>query len=430
MFARNPISGSHPQGNLRVRQGRDLWFGEAPDATKIAPCPVGSVGLMGADYSDLCFDPIIAEGDAVVLGQTLCTDRHQPSITLVAPCAGRVESITRGARRRLKTLVITPEGSDTATFDVPSDPSDSAALRDVLLKSGAWVSFRTRPFGRVPHAEATPAAIFITATDTRPLAADPRAVLSDLSEQFQRGVTAIHDLTQGPIFLCQPEGPALVPAMDRLRIVQVSGPHPAGLAGTQTHHLFPVSEIRTVWEINAQDVAAIGHLLMTGTVMGTRVVSVAGTGVTQPQLLRAPLGAAISDLTRGRLAAPGVRALTGSPLDGRDLPYLARRDVQVSAVLPTPSRAGVFGWFERVTATKDGATLPMEAFERSFPFDLLPAPLMRALASGDVESAQRLGCLELLEEDMALLTEICPSGCDYGVLLRQTLDVLAEDLSA
>ena len=139
MFARNPISGSHPQGNLRVRQGRDLWFGEAPDATKIAPCPVGSVGLMGADYSDLCFDPIIAEGDAVALGQTLCTDRHQPSITLVAPCAGRVESITRGARRRLKTLVITPEGERLRFAECLLEPFGEFVLSHVRPPLLRWL---------------------------------------------------------------------------------------------------------------------------------------------------------------------------------------------------------------------------------------------------------------------------------------------------
>ena len=74
-----------------------------------------------------------------------------------------------------------------------------------------------------------------------------------------------------------------------------------------------------------------------------------------------------------------------------------------------------------------GATLPMEAFERAFPFDILPTPLMRALAIGDVETAERLGCLELVEEDMAVLTQLCTSGCDYGHLLRHSLNLLLSE---
>ncbi|AML52113.1 hypothetical protein [Falsihalocynthiibacter arcticus] len=75
----------------------------------------------------------------------------------------------------------------------------------------------------------------------------------------------------------------------------------------------------------------------------------------------------------------------------------------------------------------NSATLPLEAFEHVFPFDLLPVPLMRALAVGDVETAERLGCLELLEEDLALLTWLCPSVNDYGTLLRHSLNTLAKE---
>ncbi len=432
MRARNPVTGSHPQGSsatqlsLRVRQGRELWFGDPPDSTKIEPCHAGSVGLMGADYPERYFDPVVTVGDAVALGQRLCTDRHEPAVGLVAPCAGRVTQVVRGARRRLETLVIAPEGDGALTFAVPSAPGDSAALRALLLESGAWVGFRARPFGRVPNLDSMPDAIFVTATDTRPLAIDPHAVLAPMSEQFQRGCTVLRDLTEGTVVLCQQEGPALMPSMDRLTIAHISGPHPAGLAGTQCHHLFPVSETRVVWEIGYQDVVALGHLLITGTIMGSRVLSLAGTGVKHPQAIQAPLGAAISDLTQGRLSAPEVKAGTGSPLDMRALPYVGRRDLQVSAMVPAALSHSVWGnWLDRLSGAKDGVMLPLEAFERAFPFDLLPAPLMRALAIGDTESAYRLGCLELLEEDMALLSAICPSGCDYGALLRRTLDVLA-----
>ncbi|MBK8439867.1 MAG: hypothetical protein IPL38_10360 [Rhodobacter sp.] len=55
---------------------------------------------------------------------------------------------------------------------------------------------------------------------------------------------------------------------------------------------------------------------------------------------------------------------------------------------------------------------------------------MRALAVGDVETAERLGCLELLEDDLALLSHLCPSGSDYGMLLRRTLDILAQEQAA
>jgi len=61
-------------------------------------------------------------------------------------------------------------------------------------------------------------------------------------------------------------------------------------------------------------------------------------------------------------------------------------------------------------------------FERVVPFDILPTFLLRALAAGDYEQAERLGCLELAEEDVALCTFVDPGKIDYGPLLRSNLD--------
>ena len=52
---------------------------------------------------------------------------------------------------------------------------------------------------------------------------------------------------------------------------------------------------------------------------------------------------------------------------------------------------------------------------------------MRALSVGDVDAAERLGCRELIEEDVAALSRLCTSGADYGRLLREVLDQLAVD---
>jgi len=53
--------------------------------------------------------------------------------------------------------------------------------------------------------------------------------------------------------------------------------------------------------------------------------------------------------------------------------------------------------------------------------DILAVPLLRALLVGDTESAQKLGCLELDEEDLSLCTFLCPSKYEYGPVLRENL---------
>lgn len=402
-----------------------------------APQHVQTVAMMGDDYPGVTFDLRIAKGDSVVAGQVLCVDRHRSDICFVAPVAGRVTRIKLGARRRLEMLEIELEGDAALAFDVDRAKRNDTALRDVLLASGAWTSFRTRPFGLVPDPDATAAAIFVAVTDTNPMAADPVAVVVPALPQFGQGLDALLRLTMGTVFVCQPAGPPMVAIRDRVKIAHFSGPHPAGLVGTHIHHLLPASRQRAVWQIGYQDVIAIGHLLETGQIMASRTVSLAGAGLAEPALVNVPLGAKLADLVKERVQAQSkdkLALLSGSVLLGREGAFLRRHDLQATAVNLNVGMTGTRPFWHRLMdafpCARDTALIPMEAFERAFPFDLLPVPLMRALAVGDIDTAERLGCLELLEDDLALLSWICPSGSDYGALLRDVLTTIAQEVSA
>ena len=71
--------------------------------------------------------------------------------------------------------------------------------------------------------------------------------------------------------------------------------------------------------------------------------------------------------------------------------------------------------------------MPIGLYERVFPMDIVPSFLLRALAMGDLEHAQALGVLELDEEDVALLSFVCPSKSDYGILLRDLLTTIEKE---
>ncbi|HQU62921.1 MAG TPA: NADH:ubiquinone reductase (Na(+)-transporting) subunit A, partial [Nitrosomonas sp.] len=55
------------------------------------------------------------------------------------------------------------------------------------------------------------------------------------------------------------------------------------------------------------------------------------------------------------------------------------------------------------------------------PLDILPTQLLRSLLVGDTDMAQKLGCLELDEEDIALCSFVCVGKHDYGTILRENL---------
>ena len=422
---------------FRLRKGKTINLGPSPGNTQVIARTVRNVGVMARDYPGVIFDLRVSEGDQVRRGQLLCVDRNRPEIAFVASVSGRVHQIRRGARRRIETIVVNVEDDEGIRFGVNAAAQNDGALRDLLLKSGAWLGFRTRPFGRIPDPADRPSAIFITATDSNPLAPDAAHVLRPLMDSFRRGAQALSRLTDGPVFVCQAPGSSLIDSSKTLRVVRFSGPHPSGLPGTHIHHLWPVSNQRSVWQIGYQDVAAIGTLLASEQVATTRTVSVAGPGVRSPALVCAPLGAELADLLR-RLRTEGdasaQRLISGSILTGSEARFLGRHDLGVTVLNrnapPVQTRSALWQMLDRLPFAAPRATQPSEAFERLFPFDLLPVPLMRALAVGDIETVERLGGLELLEEDLALLSWRCPSGTDYGQLLREMLDAFHQERAA
>ena len=67
------------------------------------------------------------------------------------------------------------------------------------------------------------------------------------------------------------------------------------------------------------------------------------------------------------------------------------------------------------------AMVPIGAYEKVMPLDILSTPLLRALIVGDIETARNLGALELDEEDLALCSYVCPGKYEYGPILRDNL---------
>jgi len=419
---------------------------------------VSRVALLGADFVGLKPTMLVQPGDTVLRGQPVFEDKKTPGVRHTAPAAGRVAALNRGDKRAFVSLVIEVATVDGAHAQVdfaswrgqPPAEGDGAGLRALLVESGLWTALRSRPFSRVPAPDAVPSAIFVTAMDTRPLAPQVEMALAGREDDYARGVLALRDLTPGTVFVCRTPGSAVrVPRAGRIAIEEFAGPHPAGNAGTHIHFLHPVGTARSVWHVGAQDVAAIGHLLATGRLDVSRVVSIAGPSIARPRLLRTRLGASVDELVAGELAAGEQRVISGSVLDGRTAMgeaegFLGRYHQQVSA-LPEGRGRELLGWiapgagkfsitgavlgaFSRsrraFTTTTNGsrrAIVPLGTYEAVMPMDILPTFLLRALVTGDLERAEALGALELDEEDLALCTYACPGKNDYGPMLRDML---------
>lgn len=378
-----------------------------------------SVAFLGSDMPDLRPRFEVAEGGQVTPGQAVFRDRRHPSVAYVAPVAGTVAQLAYGPRRTLSVCVIETCG-DVAESEPAPLKIDASDARATLLTCGMWPAFRTRPFGRTPDPGAEPAAICINAVHSAPQAPDPKVVLDPQMDAFRLGVSLLTQLATGQVFVCQSRGEALVTTQDRVTCASFSGSVAAGQAGTQIDRLCPVRPGSEVWSIGYQDVAAIGHLFQTGQYVADRVVSIAGPLADRPRLVKTCVGANIADI-----AGAASQALSGDLYSGRAALFLGRFDQQITLIekaAPRVRRA----WLSRVFDTQ-GAVIPTEALERALALDIPTVPLLRALSIGDSEAAERLGCLALVEEDVAALSRRCTSGADYGRLLRDVLDDLMAD---
>lgn len=437
---------------IKIKQGLDLPIAGSPEQSIEQGRAVRSVALVGFDYVGMKPTMAVAVGDRVKKGQLLFSDKKTPGIRYTAPAGGTVAAINRGERRVFQSVVIDidgPESEETFAVYKPEElPGLSADQVEAQLnESGLWTALRTRPFSKVPALGSRPASIFVTAIDTHPLAANPEVVIKEHAEAFEQGISILGKLSGGKIFLCKAPD-ANIPA-GIANSEEFAGPHPAGLPSTHIHFLDPVSASKTVWQVGYQDVIAVGKLFTTGKLFTDRVIALAGPQVEKPRLIRARLGASTDELAAGELKAGVNRTISGSVFGGRTatgaFAYLGRYHNQVS-VLEEGDERLFLGWvnptvdrfsilrvmtsglsksrlFNFSTTTNGGerAMVPVGNYEKVMPLDILATQLLRAIIVGDTETAQKLGALELEEEDLALCTFVCAGKYEYGPLLRDNL---------
>ncbi len=440
---------------IQIKRGLDLPISGEPDQNIVEGSGVRTVALSSVGFFDLKPTMLVQEGDKVKLGQALFTDKKNPQVRFVSPAAGEVAAIHRGAKRVFQSLVINVAGDEAESF--PSYTAESfnklsrEAAQNYFLETGAWTYFRTRPYGKVPVAGTVPHSIFVNAMDTNPLAPDAEIIILEAQADFELGLAALSTLTDGKIYVCKKAGGKL-PQFGGVENAHFGGKHPAGLSGTHIHFLDPVSERKTVWAIGYQNVIALGRTLKTGKLSVERVVSLAGPQVEYPRVIRTRLGASTDELCAGQLKAGSNRVISGSVLSGTTaqgaFAFLDYQSNQISViqgkaerefvalighVSPHLNRHSVKSVFLSTlmpnkkfdfTASLNGgkrAMVPIGSYEEVMPLDILPTQLLRAILVGDTEAAIALGALELVEEDLALCTYVCPGKYEYGPILRDNL---------
>lgn len=446
---------------ITIKKGLDLPITGEP-ANEISEHTPAQVAIIGYDYIGMRPTMNVKEGDVVAKGEVLFEDKKRAGVKYTAPVTGRVVAINRGERRVFESLVIDIDDSlaKEITFNgyLASDLAsiDRETVVEQLVASGEWTAFRTRPFSRTPEIDSTPSAIFVTATDTNPLAIDPADIINEHIDAFNDGLAVISTLSPKTYVCHGKTAPAKTAIVANQTMYQgFTGVHPAGNAGTHIHFLHPIGRGTTVWTIGYQDVIAIGKLFTTGRIYAERIISLAGPSVKNPRRIKTLRGANLDALTQGELNGTDNRIISGSVLSGRKAQkatgYLGRFHNQVSVLAEGHERpalhfltAGsnrfsvlpiyISQFFKNkkyaFTTSTNGsprAMVPIGVFEKVMPQDYLPTQLLRALIVEDIIEAVELGALELDEEDLALCTFVSPGKYEFGDILRDNLTRIEQE---
>ena len=442
---------------IRIKKGLNIPINGSPTEEIVDSTRSRSVAILGNDYVGMKPTMLVEEGDRVKLGQALFEDKKNPGVIFTSPAGGKVESINRGDRRVLQSVVIEVEQEEeTEEFNRYSedelDKTTSAEIRSQLIKSGSWTAFRTRPYSKIPGVEEIPNNIFISLLDTQPLSPNPEIITNLNTDNFNFGLKVLKRLVDCPIHISTgPNSNLDLPEDDQVIKHIFSGPHPAGLVGTQMHYISPASLSNINWTIGYQDVIAIGAQFRTGKVFVERVVSLAGPQVNEPKYLKTRLGACTDEVTAGQLTQRENRVISGSVISGREAlgpyAYLGRYHNQISVVAEPNSKDREFmNWltpgprkfskiplflssffpkklykFKALMNGSDRPIVPIGVYEEVLPLNFLPAMLLRNIVLMDTEKIQALGGLELDEEDLSLCSFVCPGKYDFGSLLRAGL---------
>jgi len=446
--------------DIRIRKGMNINLVGAAKQTVSKAVTSNVYALNLDDFHGITPKMLIKQGEEVKAGEPLFYNKNNEEMHFVSPVSGELVEIVRGARRKILTLKILSDKEQNYMINkVPDlDTADGEAIKSYLLHCGGWPFIKQRPYDVIADPSVTPKAIFVSGYATAPLAADPDFVLKDKEQEIQAAIMGLSKLTPGKIHVSIGKS-SRSPFNDikGIELHKVSGPHPAGLVGTQINKIDPVNKGETVWTLSPQDLVMVGELLLTGKFNAERIVALAGSVIKEPKYYTTKIGAEISTF----LYASGVnedrfRLINGDVLTGTKTNtegHLGFYNNTVTAI-PEGDDYEFFGWnkpvFDKISTTRaltfswllpkkkydldtntngeHRAFVVTGQYEQVFPMDIYPLQLLKACMVKDLDEMEQLGLYEVAPEDFSLTEFICISKQPHQQIIREGLDLLQKEL--
>ncbi len=441
---------------IRVKRGLNLNLkGKSKPVSEPFPSP-SRYAVKPIDFVGIAPRLEVGEGDHVNAGDVLFYSKYQPQIKFTSPVSGKVKEIVRGRRRVILRVVI--EADETISYKSFNPVADNAdTILNTLLESGIFSFIKQRPYDIVPNPEEKPKAIYVRGYDSSPLAPDYDFALKGEEAMLQKGLDLISKLTDGKVYTIVKDGvQTLFHNLKNTELIEVSGPHPAANPSVAISRTHPIVQGERLWVVDPWTLVFIGRLFENGQLDLTKKVAFAGGIFKEPKYYKLIAGAYLKDgLSPLLKQTQDIRIISGGPLTGTNITedgFIGLED-NVVTVLKEGKEARLFGWLPFIGTSRktvyrlnfdwfsnkemdldtslhgeERAFVMTEEMEEVFPFDIFPAHLLKAVLTEDVDNMERLGILEVVPEDFALIDYISSSKIEAQHIIRKGLNQMMVEI--
>lgn len=444
---------------IRLRKGLDIKLKGAAPLECVELKPATSYALVPDDFTGIIPKVVVSAGQEVKAGEALFVNKKHPEMKFVSPVAGTVTAVNRGARRKVMSVTVAPNGkNDAVDFGVKSVHTLSAEqVKATMLESGTFAFVRQRPYDIVANPDNAPKAIFVSAFDSAPLAPDFEFVLKGHEADFQAGLSALSKFAPTFLGISNKQTSKALTAANNVQTTIFKGPHPAGNVGVQINHVKPVNKGEVVWTVAAQDVIVIGSVFNKGKADFSRTIALAGTQLERPTYVKVALGAQIANILgnndkidrHNRIINGNV--LTGTPVKKNG--WLSAFANMITVIPEGDDVNEVLGWiaprFNHFSVSRTfmsfltpGRKYDIDArikggerhmiasgeYDKVFPMDIYPEYLIKAIITGDVDKMEAMGIYEVAPEDFALCEFVDSSKLELQRIVREGLDKLRAEM--
>lgn len=445
---------------IKLRKGLDVNLKGKAAKEEFQVERSGMYALMPDDFTGTKPKVVVKEGDAVKVGDALFVDKARPEVKFVSPVSGKVTMVERGERRKVLSVRVEADGQQQCVdFGKKSvGQMTGAEVKDFLLQTGLFGFFKQRPYDVVPDPAVAPKAIFVSAFNSMPLAADFEYVLQGREADFQTGLDALAKIAKTNLGVSAKQSATALTAAKNVTVNVFDGPAPAGNVGVQINHIDPIVKGETVWTIGAEAVIFIGRLMNTGRVDMTRTVALTGSEVLKPAYCKLKVGALLTNVFKGNVTTgKDLRYISGNVLTGKQVSpngFLGAFHTQLSVIPEGDEIHEMLGWimprldqystshsyFSWLMGKKEyvmdarvkGGERHMimsNEYDRVFPMDIFPEYLVKAIIAGDIDRMEALGIYEVAPEDFALCEFVCSSKVEVQRIVRAGLDMLRAEMA-